>query len=70
MGKHTANPERTTRPPVDYVVYECVTLGEYDVRCEMLGENGQPCEWVGHVGSGRSDAEYVIAFHRGRWHRG
>ena len=52
---------------VDYVVYECVTLGEYDVRCDMLDEHGQACEWVGHGRHGRSSAEAVLAFHRGQW---
>lgn len=48
-------------------IYECVTIGEYDVRCNLIDLRGRVCNWVGHVGPRVLDAQLVIDKHFVTW---
>lgn len=52
-------------------VYECVTIGEYDVRCNLIDIRGRVCNWVGHVGPRLGNVQLLIDKHYVTWvHKG
>ena len=53
-----------------YTVFPCITIGEFDVRCDYC-ENTysatNPCGWIGHC-ENSNEADTLIMNHMAGWH--